>query len=281
MTRFILLFLSSLISFNLIAVNPEGWDKHSQERDSETISLTEETFSSEEIILSDKSVYPKIERNPYRFNARQLIIPGSLIAIGGIGFTKGWKKDINIPIRNHLQENHHHKLSFDNYTQLLPAAVGYGMNLFGYKGIHNVVDATIIYATAYILTEASVLSLKHIVHSPRPNGKNDMSFPSGHTANAFAGAELLRREYWHKSPWIGVAGYLVAGGTAFMRLYNNCHWLNDVIAGAGIGILCAEAAYWLYPVISKTFFKKRYNANVFLAPAVSTNQLGLACAISL
>jgi membrane-associated phospholipid phosphatase len=30
-------------------------------------------------------------------------------------------------------------------------------------------------------------------------------------------------------------------------MYNERHWLNDVLAGAGIGILSAKAAYWLLP----------------------------------
>ena len=246
-----------------------------------------ETLAPDSVILISQTeeipelLYPASEHNPYKFNARQLIVPSSLIAVGSFGLTHWWKKNVNNPVKRGFQDVRHHKLTFDNYLLLAPGVAGYGLNLFGFKGLHNVADATIIYATAYILTIASVISLKHIIHSPRPNGVNDMSFPSGHTAIAFCGAELLRREYWHKSPWIGVAGYLVATGTAFMRLYNNAHWLNDVIAGAGIGILCAEATYWLYPVVTKTFFKKRYNANVFLAPAVSTSQLGLACSISL
>ena len=225
--------------------------------------------------------YPALETNPYKFHITEIIAPAALITVGSFGLSRWWKIHVNNQIKKGLQNHPHHKLSFDNYLQLMPAVAGYGMNLFGFDGLHNVADVTIIYATAYILTEASVLSLKHIIHSERPNKKNNMSFPSGHTANAFAGAELLRREYWHKSPWIGVAGYLVATTTAFMRLYNNAHWLNDVIAGAGIGILCAEAAYWLYPVITKTFFKNRFNANVFLSPTISTNNLGLACYISL
>lgn len=227
-----------------------------------------------------ETTYPEGKKNPYRFNAKQLIIPGALIAVGGIGLTGWWKNNINNPIKKDLQKNGHHPLSFDDYLMFAPAVAGYGMNLLGFHGQHNVADATIIYATAYLLLGATALPLKYAIDSPRPNLENNHSFPSGHTAMAFAGAELLRREYRHVSPWIGVAGYVVATGTAFMRLYNNAHWLNDVIAGAGLGILCAEAAYWLYPVITKTFFKKRYNANIFLAPSVSTQQFGLAGSIT-
>lgn len=52
------------------------------------------------------------------------------------------------------------------------------------------------------------------------------------------------------------------------------------MAGAGVGILSVEAAYWLYPVITKTFFKKRYDGNVFLSPYAGRNELGLAFSMS-
>ena len=85
----------------------------------------------------------------------------------------------------------------------------------------------------------------------------------------------MRREYWKVSPWIGIAGYAVAAGTGFFQMYNNRHWLTDVVAGAGFGILSAQAAYWLYPSITKALFPKRYRKNVFLAPYVSKDSRGL------
>lgn len=79
---------------------------------------------------------------------------------------------------------------------------------------------------------------------------------SGHTATAFMGAELLRREFWGVSPWIGITGYAVAAGTGAFRMVNNRHWFTDVVAGVGIGILSVEAAYWLYPVLGRAFLCK-------------------------
>jgi hypothetical protein len=39
-------------------------------------------------------------------------------------------------------------------------------------------------------------------------------------------------------------------------MYNDRHWLTDVAAGAGIGILCTKTAYWLYPKCKTTFQKR-------------------------
>ena len=52
---------------------------------------------------------------------------------------------------------------------------------------------------------------------------------------------------------IGIGAYALATGVAFLRLYNNRHWLNDVVAGAGIGILSARIGYWMLPVYRRWF----------------------------
>lgn len=216
---------------------------------------------------------------PYKFKPVQLIVPATLIGVGVIGLESDWLKYQNREIREELQENIDHKLTIDDFSQYAPIAAVYGLDLFGVKGKHDAIDQTIILATAYTLMGVSVNSLKTITKVERPDGSSRNSFPSGHTATAFMGAELLRREYWDVSPWIGVAGYAVAAGTGFFRMYNNRHWLTDVLAGAGIGILSVEAAYWLYPTISRTLFRKRYLKNVYLSPYALPQEKGVACRI--
>ena len=181
--------------------------------------------------------------NPYKFKPLQLIVPGTLIGVGIIGLESDWLKFQNREIRDELQENIDHRLTIDDFTQYAPMAATYGLNLCGIKGKHGYGDLTIILGTAYALMGTTVYAMKNITKVERPDGSARNSFPSGHTATAFMGAELLRREYWDVSPWIGVAGYTVAAGTGFFRMYNNRHWLTDVIAGAGIGILSVQAAY--------------------------------------
>lgn len=188
--------------------------------------------------------------SPYKFKPFQLIVPGTLIGVGIIGLESDWLKFQNREIRDELQENIDHRLTIDDFTQYAPMAATYGLNLCGIKGKHGYGDLTIILGTAYALMGTTVYAMKNITKVERPDGSARNSFPSGHTATAFMGAELLRREYWDVSPWIGVAGYAVAAGTGFFRMYNNRHWLTDVIAGAGIGILSVQAAYCLYPMIA-------------------------------
>ena len=87
--------------------------------------------------------------------------------------------------------------------------------------------------------------LKYGVAKERPDTHGRTSFPSGHTYFAFSGAELLRREYGRDYPWVAVAGYAVASFVGAMRVYNNRHWISDVAAGAGIGILSVSTVYWI------------------------------------
>jgi len=87
-------------------------------------------------------------------------------------------------------------------------------------------------AEAYGTTMAIVYILKPIVDRQRPDG-GSQSFPSGHSASAFAGAAFLQRRYgWS----YGVPAYAVATFVAYSRVESKRHWTSDVIAGGAIGI---------------------------------------------
>ena len=58
-------------------------------------------------------------------------------------------------------------------------------------------------------------------------------------------------KFGYKSPWVGIGAYSVATATGLMRIANNKHWLSDVLAGAGIGIITTEIGYLLADLIFK------------------------------
>lgn len=204
-----------------------------------------------ELIVERDSLSADYERSD-NFDARQLILPGALIALGAFGVENGWMKRINRGVRKgmlHLSGGHRFKA--DNVIEYVPAAAYLALCEFnGIKHTHNFRDRAIILATSFAAMCAITQPVKHIVGEMRPDNSSDDSFPSGHTATAFMGAELLRNEY---SIGIGVAAYSVACGVGFLRLYNNRHWLNDVVAGAGIGILSARIGIWMLPVWKRVF----------------------------
>jgi membrane-associated phospholipid phosphatase len=77
--------------------------------------------------------------------------------------------------------------------------------------------------------------LKYAVERPRPYqepGERGRSFPSGHTAAAFAGAACWQRRYGWET---GIPAYVLAAATGYSRIWSGNHYLSDVAAGAVIG----------------------------------------------
>jgi membrane-associated phospholipid phosphatase len=109
-----------------------------------------------------------------------------------------------------------------------------------------------------VATEA----LKIVINRPRPYLKyNDIypdeiddgsSFPSGHTAIAFATATsvLLTAKKWYYV----VPAYMWASGVGYSRIYLGQHYPSDVFAGAVVGAAGAYASHWL---TEKIFLKKK------------------------
>lgn len=215
--------------------------------------------------------------NRLKFNYKQLIIPSVLIVYGVIGLESDQLLSFNSQIKEEVTEDIDQKITIDDFSQYSPLTSVYALNAFGIKGKNNFRDRSVIFATSYVIMATTVLSLKSIVKEERPDGSNNNSFPSGHTATAFAGAEFLWQEYKDKSIWYGIAGYAVATGTGLFRIYNNRHWLTDVTAGAGIGILSTKLAYWMNPYITKKIFKSsETNSTSMIMPFYNGQQYGLS-----
>ena len=69
-------------------------------------------------------------------------------------------------------------------------------------------------------------------------GSTSPSFPSGHSANAFALAASLSDAIGKK--WATVGLFALATGTGWARMSEQQHWLSDVIAGAVVGVGSAK-----------------------------------------
>lgn len=183
----------------------------------------------------------------------EMLVPAAMTGVSALFVGNGWMARQRDCVQDALSARGKHKIKVDEYSQYVPMAAAYGLNLCGLKGQHGFRDRTIILAMSYATMGILVNSMKYSFKEKRPDSNARNSFPSGHTATAFMGAELLYREYRNVSPWIGYAGYAVAAATGYLRIYNDRHYANDVIAGACIGMASARLAYWLYP----RCFKKR------------------------
>ena len=229
--------------------------------------------------ITGDSIRPKISwqmpESKRPFNLKPLIVPGLMIVYGFGAIENDGLQNINKEIKEELWTERPHQLRhIDNFLQFAPAAAVYGLNAMGIKGKHNFRDRTMLYLMSNIITNSIVFSVKKFSHQLRPDGSAYTSFPSGHTAEAFISAEFLRQEYKEVSPWYGIAGYAMAATTGYLRMYNNKHWLSDVVAGAGVGILSTKLAYWLYPKIQHSLFKDKH-PNTAIMPTYQKGSFGL------
>jgi membrane-associated phospholipid phosphatase len=223
-----------------------------------------QTFAQDNTVkYSDKS-----ERlSPWVF-----AVPAALLSYGIITRFSPVLQDFDRRIDSRILHNVNGRYAFDDYIQYMPYIGIYIPDLCGVKPKHNIIDRTLVLATSTIICTAAVQIPKRTVHIERPDGSNRHSFPSGHTATAFLGAHILFREYRDVSPWIGIAGYGVAATTGVMRGINRKHWLSDVLAGAGIGIISVELSCRMLPVW-RSFFK--LNRNLTVSPSFIQDSFGL------
>jgi membrane-associated phospholipid phosphatase len=234
----------------------------------------QDTIRNSNIALQD-SIIGKTNDKAYKLDYRHLIAPTIFIGYGIVSLESDGLKQLNFSTRDELGEHQPKHITLDNYTQYAPAAMVYGLNAVGIKGKHNFRDRTIIYATSQLISAAFVVPLKHIVKEERPDGSNNLSFPSGHTATAFSSAQFMFREYKDNNFWLSISGYSFAVFTGVYRTINDKHWVGDVVAGAGFGILSTELAYWLYPKINGLLADNEKKATTMVMPFYQNKSFGI------
>ncbi|WP_442590530.1 phosphatase PAP2 family protein [Pedobacter sp. AW31-3R] len=188
---------------------------------------------------------------------QSFIIPAVFMGYGFASLGDNAIRRLDYSTRAELQEDHPaFAKGADDYLRFAPVVAFYALNLAGLKSKHGYADGTGLLVLSQAMMSGSTFFVKRAVNRSRPDGSNNYSFPSGHTATAFASAEFLYQEYRDISPLIGYAGYAVATATGVFRLYNNRHWVSDVVAGAGFGIASTKLAYLIYPGFKRMLFGK-------------------------
>jgi membrane-associated phospholipid phosphatase len=91
------------------------------------------------------------------------------------------------------------------------------------------------------VTAGVTQGLKQLTDRTRPDGTDDLSFPSGHASSSFAAAILANRNLASipLSPWVKyslhISNILLASGAAWGRVEGGQHFPSDVLAGAALG----------------------------------------------
>lgn len=107
-------------------------------------------------------------------------------------------------------------------------------------------DLLRIVVAMVVTTVVADYVVKPIVFRPRPfqvlndvpvigHRPHDSSFPSGHAADAVAGALMLSRA----SPAGLIVWWLLAAGIAYSRVYLGVHYPSDIAGSVLIGLACS------------------------------------------
>ena len=150
---------------------------------------------------------------------------------------------------------------YANVTRFVPYAAVIGMKAFGVDSRDEWRSLLVKTAASAVITAGVTYTMKETIHEWRPDMTDHKSFPSGHTAFAFAGATTLHHEFGHVSPWISVGGYAVATATAVDRVCRDRHYWYDTVAGAAVGFLSAELGF----LVTDKLFPRR-DVNVAVSP---------------
>jgi Membrane-associated phospholipid phosphatase len=232
-------------------------------------------FSTETVTAQD-SVRERIRVAEYDFHAKQLILPASMIAVGFAANSIDGMKDFHLVNRRESVK----QIRIDDYMEWGMFGWVFVCDLIG-KEKNHWADQALLLVVSEIFNAGLVHGGKNLLKETRPDG-GPLSFPSGHTANAFLGAHLTYKEFHESSALLAYSGYALASFVAASRVYNNRHWVCDVIAGAGVGILSVELAYLVYFPIRNAIARginMRDNKNLVMAPMV--NQYGGGVYLSL
>jgi membrane-associated phospholipid phosphatase len=132
--------------------------------------------------------------------------------------------------------------------------------LYGYGTIwHNdkAKETSLKGFEAFILTGVVIQIIKEATQRHRPYADNpsnpylwngpynlipDASFPSGHSAAAFAVATVISYSY-RNIIWIPIVCYTLATLTAMARVVENNHWASDAFVGSAIGFAIGRLVY--------------------------------------
>lgn len=118
--------------------------------------------------------------------------------------------------------------------------------------------------------------VKSLVRRPRPymytgkwdedgvkDGDYTLSFPSGHTTDAFMGATFLSYTFCKYYPQsklripVVVASYTIAAATGALRVASGNHFITDVAAGAALGTAVGLLVPFLHEKIAAVKYKGR------------------------
>lgn len=181
----------------------------------------------------------RVEINPY--------LPAAAIGAGALG--AGIAGKYTYPHHFDIQPVKQKGNGVTNYLQYAPLALPWVAKAAGAETRSGWGRMAVSQGLSAAIMIGAVKAMKDNVSSPRPDGSDSRSMPSGHTAWAFMGATAAANELASTSAWFAFGAYTFATGIAVERVVDRHHYPTDVMAGAGIGIISTELGYLLGDLI--------------------------------
>jgi hypothetical protein len=176
----------------------------------------------------------------YKVKLNNFILPTALITAGAIASQTGHKDIFPFERSNYRSKD-------NPWEYIFLGGIASSLFVFDHyvKANHKPFDRSMLLLGSAGLSIIPAYILKENYAEQRPDGGKN-SFPSGHATTFFMVAHVLYKEFKNNNSWLAYGGYAIAAGITGSRIVQNKHWICDGLAGAGIGILGTELAYWLY-----------------------------------
>lgn len=195
------------------------------------------------------------------FRPASIILPTTFLVYGWMKPVIPAIENLDNRIMENIKTNHpDFNTRIDDYLQWAPSVSIYAMDVLKVKTKHRFIEHLAIDAGSIIITGGAGFIMRKISGKMEVYNSTGSQFPSGHTANAFRGAEIVFQELKDSHRILSYSGYLVASAVGVLRIYNKAHYLTEVLAGAGLGILSTKLTYVIFESVKKnTADKKRRN----------------------
>ncbi|MGL6269559.1 MAG: phosphatase PAP2 family protein [Chitinophagaceae bacterium] len=196
------------------------------------------------------------EKQARYFRPAGIIVPSAFLVYGCLKPVIPAIENLDNRIMENIQTNHpDFSTRIDDYLQWAPSVSIYAMDALKVKTKHRFIEHLAIDAGSIIITGGAGFIMRKISGNMEVYNSKGTRFPSGHTANAFRGAEIVFQELKDTHRVMSYSGYLVASAVGVLRIYNKAHFLTEVLAGAGLGILSTKLTYLAFDKVKS--HKKR------------------------
>lgn len=189
-----------------------------------------------------------------------IILPATLIVYGILKPIVPGIRNIDNQLWQQVKSKYpNNHTTADDYLMWAPSSAVYLLDAFSIKTTHSFKEHLILDAGSIIIAGGIGYAMRKISGNIDVYKINGTKFPSGHTVNVFRGAEIFHQELKETNKILSYTGYLIAVVVGALRIYNKAHYLTEVIAGAGVGIISTKLTYWAFNKIKYKKVNQREN----------------------